>query len=129
LPAIVRSRENADDNRYHRRRKPATIDHMHLVQLLLPLYDNAGQRFDETPFAAVRQELTHRFGGVTAYMRSPATGLWKKNAGNVDRDEVVTVEVMVDHLDRDWWRDYCRRLARSFHQDSLVVRAIAIDTF
>jgi hypothetical protein len=102
---------------------------MHLVQLLLPLYDNAGQRFDETPFAAVRQELTRRFGGVTAYMRSPATGLWKKHTGDVDRDEVVTVEVMVDQLDRDWWRNYCRQLAVSFRQESLVVRAIAIETF
>ena len=102
---------------------------MHLVQLLLPLYDNAGQRFDETPFAAIREELTRRFGGVTAYMRSPATGLWKKDSGDVDRDEVVTVEVMVDRLDPDWWRSYCRRLAASFGQEALVVRAIAIETF
>ena len=101
---------------------------MHLVQLLLPLYDNAGRRFDETPFAAVRHELTHRFGGVTAYMRSPATGLWKKHTGHVDRDEVVTVEVMVDQLDRDWWRKYCGQLARAFGQESLVVRAIPIET-
>jgi hypothetical protein len=104
------------------------MDHMHLVQLLLPLYDNAGQRFDETPFAAVRHELTHRFGGVTAYMRSPATGLWKKDTGAVDRDEVVTVEVMVEQLDRDWWRGYCRQLAGSFRQESLVARAIPIET-
>jgi hypothetical protein len=102
---------------------------MHLVQLLLPLYDNDGRRFDETLFAAVRQELTRRFGGVTAYMRSPATGVWKKETGAVDRDEVVTVEVMVDRLDREWWREYCRQLAALFRQESLVVRAIAIDTF
>jgi len=105
------------------------MDDVHLVQLLLPLYDNAGRRFDERPFAAVRQELTRRFGGVTAYMRSPATGLWKTDTGDVDRDEVVTVEVMVDRLDREWWREYCRQLAASFRQESLVVRAIAIDTF
>jgi hypothetical protein len=102
---------------------------MHLVQLLLPLYDNAGQPFDQTPFASVREELTQRFGGVTAYMRSPATGLWKKEAGSVDRDEVVTVEVMVENLDRDWWRQYCRELAGSFRQECLIVRAIAIETF
>jgi hypothetical protein len=105
------------------------MGHMHLVQLLLPLYDNAGQRFDETRFAAVRQELTQRFGGVTAYMRSPATGLWKKDTGTVDRDEVVTVEVMIEQLDHGWWHEYCRQLARSFRQESLVVRAIPIETF
>ena len=58
---------------------------MHLVQLLLPLYDNEGRGFGETPFAAVREELTRRFGGVTAYMRSPATGLWKKSPGPCGR--------------------------------------------
>src|SRR4029078_11332648 len=52
------------------RRQAGYDGHMHLVQLLLPLYDNDGHRFDETAFAAVRQELTRRFGGVTAYMRS-----------------------------------------------------------
>jgi hypothetical protein len=104
------------------------MHHMHLVQLLLPLYDNAGQRFDQSPFAAVREELTQRFGGVTAYMRSPATGLWKKRTGDVDRDEVVTVEVMVEQLDREWWREYCRQLAGSFGQEALVTRAIPIET-
>jgi hypothetical protein len=37
--------------------------------------------------------------------------------------------VMVDRLDREWWREYCRQLAALFRQESLVVRAIAIDTF
>jgi hypothetical protein len=101
---------------------------MHLVQLLLPLFDNAGRRFDEKPFAAVRHELAHRFGGVTAYMRSPATGLWKSASGDVDRDEVVTVEVMVESLDRAWWRSYGQRLAQAFGQEVVVVRAIAIET-
>ena len=101
---------------------------MHLVQILLPLFDNAGRRFGETPFEAVRDELTHRFGGVTAFMRSPATGLWKKQTGQVDRDEVVTVEVMVDTLDHTWWRAYRAQLAGQFEQEQLVVRAIPIET-
>ena len=105
------------------------MSHMHLVQLLLPLYDNNGRRFDEPTFGAVREELTQRFGGVTAYMRSPAIGSWKKDTGDVDRDEVVTVEVMVGDLDRDWWRDYGRQLARAFRQESVVVRAIALEMF
>jgi len=100
---------------------------MHLVQLLLPLYDNAGRAFEEPVFAAVRRELTGRFGGVTAYMRSPATGLWKKASGEVERDEMVTVEVMVEALDRAWWRAYARELARAFRQEDIVLRAIAIE--
>jgi streptogramin lyase len=100
---------------------------MHLVQIVLPLFDNAGTRFGEAPFEAVREELTHRFGGVTAFMRSPATGLWKTQAGDIDRDEVVTVEVMVDTLDRAWWRAYRAELARRFDQEELVVRAMPIE--
>jgi hypothetical protein len=100
---------------------------MHLVQLLLPLYDNEGRRFDEAAFAAVRRRLTERFGGVTAYMRSPATGLWRSDTGDVDRDEIVMVEVMVQALDADWWRGYARDLARAFGQQEIVVRAIAIE--
>jgi hypothetical protein len=100
---------------------------MHLVQLLLPLYDNDGRRFEEPAFSAVRQELTRRFGGVTAYMRSPATGLWTNESGAVDRDEVVMVDVMVDALDREWWRRYSVELARAFRQAEVVVRAIPIE--
>src|SRR4051794_30579708 len=96
----------------------------HLVQLLLPVVDDAGQRFGEASFDAVRRELTHRFGGVTAFMRSPAVGLWKHGSGEIDRDEVITVEVMVDALDREWWRAYRDDLARRFRQEALVVRAI-----
>jgi hypothetical protein len=100
---------------------------MHLVQLLLPLYDNDGRPFDEPPFAAVRRELTTRFGGVTAHMRSPAAGLWKNDSGTVDRDEVVAVDVMVDALDREWWRSYAQHLARAFRQQEVVVRAMPIE--
>lgn len=100
----------------------------HLVQLLLPLYDNEGHAFGEGLFAAVHRELTERHGGVTAYSRSPATGLWKKNSGAVDRDDVIVVEVMVEQLDRNWWRGYRERLAGEFRQQALVVRAIEIAT-
>jgi hypothetical protein len=101
---------------------------MHLVQTLLPVVDEAGQRFAEGLFDTVRHELTHRFGGVTAFMRAPAVGLWKNPSGAIDRDEVVTVEVMVEGLDRPWWRGYRDELARRFQQEALVVRAIAIES-
>lgn len=102
---------------------PPTLAHMHLVQLFLPLYDNAGQRFPRALFDATRSQLTERFGGVTAFSRAPATGLWEDDAGAVQRDEVVLLEVMVDHVDHAWWRDYRVALERRFRQDELLVRA------
>ena len=100
---------------------------MHLVQLLLPLYDNAGERFAGARFVHVMDELTDRYGGVTAYLRSPAEGSWREGSGAVDKDEVVMFEVMVDHLDRDWWSRYRAALEQRFAQDEVVVRATAME--
>ena len=100
---------------------------MHLVQLLLPLRDNDGAPFPRVAFEEVRSERTERYGGVTAYLRSQASGVWKDEGGEVARDEVVMVEVMVDRLERDWWADYRRMLEERFRQAELVVRALSID--
>lgn len=100
---------------------------MHLVQLLLPLYDPQGRRFPADKFAAVRRELTERFGGVTAYVRSPAEGLWQDAEGDLQRDDVVIHEVMVEALDREWWAGYRERLRASFAQEALVVRSSTIE--
>ena len=100
---------------------------MHLVQFLLPLYDNSGQRFANARFVQVTDELTDRYGGVTAYLRSPAQGSWRERGGAVDRDEVVMFEVMVDDLDRAWWAQYRKTLEQRFAQDELVVRASALE--
>ena len=97
---------------------------MHLVQLLLPLYDNDRRPFPRAQFAAVRAELTERFGGVTAYIRAPAQGLWQDDDGDVERDDVAIHEVMVEELDRAWWAAYRERLRRAFGQEELVVRAL-----
>jgi hypothetical protein len=99
---------------------------VHLVQLLLPVFDNQGQRIENTHFAALRRELTDRFGGVTLYTRSPATGIWKKPDGDAERDEVVMAEVVVETLDADWWHGYRRQLEKAFRQDSVLIRAMAI---
>ena len=96
---------------------------MHLVQLLLPVYDNAGRALPRDLFDTVRQELVDGFGGLTAYTRAPATGLWADGA-EVDRDEIVVYEVMVDELDRGWWAGYRKELERRFAQDELMIRAL-----
>ena len=99
---------------------------MYLVQLLLPLYDNQKQPFSREAFERVRHELTESFGGVTAFVRSPAVGLWKENEEDTRRDDVVMFEVMADDLDQGWWADYRRRLEQEFRQDELIVRALQV---
>jgi hypothetical protein len=100
---------------------------MFLVQMLLPVYDNAGRRVPHERFTELRDELTERFGGVTAFLRSPALGSWKQGDGGVDRDEVVMCEVMVDPLERTWWSAYRKTLEQRFGQRELVVRALPAD--
>jgi hypothetical protein len=96
---------------------------MHLVQILLPVYDNDGRQFGGDAFDRVRNELADEFGGVTAFRRSPAEGLWKEAGGEVARDEVSIFEVMADGLDRAWWADYRAELERRFRQEKVVIRA------
>jgi hypothetical protein len=100
---------------------------MHLVQILLPLRDNEGAAFPRAWLDAVRHDLTERFGGVTAHLRAPAAGAWKDDEGDVERDDVVIVEVMDDALDRAWWADYRARLEERFQQDEIVIRASALE--
>ena len=100
---------------------------MHLIQFLLPLTDQQGQPFDQALFARVTQKLTDTFGGVTAYLRAPAEGAWKDAAGAVSRDQVVIYEVMVEALDRPWWRAYKARLERTFRQDQILIRATQVE--
>ena len=96
-----------------------------LVQILLPLYDNEGGRFPKVLYDEVARELTERFGGLTAYAQSPASGLWKES-GVTRHDDIVVYEVMAEELDAQWWKDYRLRLEKLFAQDELVVRAIAM---
>jgi hypothetical protein len=95
---------------------------MYLIQILLPLYDNAGHRFDAEAYAAVRAELTERYGGLTAYSRAPAEGLWESK-GDVKRDDIIVFEVMTAELDEAWWTQYRKALEARFRQDAIVVRA------
>jgi len=100
---------------------------VYLIQILLPLRDNAGEPFGRAEFDQVRRELAERFGGVTFYARSPAVGIWKDDDGDVDRDEIVVAEVMADEEDREWWRAYRGELERRFRQKEMVVRSMTCE--
>ena len=73
------------------------------------------------------RDLVVRYGGVTAFLRSPADGAWREDGGGVDTDEVVMFEVMVEDLDREAWSRYREVLERRFAQDELVIRATATE--
>ncbi|WP_194724132.1 hypothetical protein [Noviherbaspirillum malthae] len=99
---------------------------MHLIQILLPLYDNADASLPTELFEKTREELIDRFGGLTAYTRVPAKGLWQEDASTTVRDDIVIYEVMADTLDEAWWRKYRRTLEQRFRQEAIVVRAQSI---
>ena len=98
---------------------------MNLIELLLPLNDNAGRPFGPEMYAAVREYLIERFGGVTAFTRSPAQGT-TTDRGKTVHDEIVVFEVMTETLDTSWWSRYRRQLEQEFRQDEIVVRASVV---
>ena len=95
---------------------------MHVVEIFLPLKRNDGSRQPRELFGKVRAELVDRFGGLTAFTRSPAEGLWE-DGDDVEQDEIVIFEVMADQLEREWWSEFRGRLELMFEQDEVVVRA------
>ena len=80
-----------------------------------------------TALTETRRELLERFTGVTAYVRSPAKGLWKAPDGRTEADDVVMVEVVVETFDREWWLTYASMLAERFRQESIHVRAMPVE--
>jgi hypothetical protein len=95
---------------------------VHLVQILLPLYDNAGAPLPRALYDRVREELAGRFGGLTAFTRAPGEGHWR-DEGETKRDDIVVFEVMTETLDLAWWGAYRRELEQSFRQEAIVIRA------
>ena len=96
---------------------------MHLVQILLPVYDNEQNPQPHDEFRRVRQEMTEKFGGLTVYTRAPAEGMWKLNDNHTSRDDIVIFEVMASQLDTAWWRKYRHELEARFRQEVIVIRA------
>jgi hypothetical protein len=96
---------------------------MYLIHILLPVKDNDGRPYGQKLFKAVAAELTERFGGLTAYTRAPAEGLWKEDSSTTSRDEIVVYEVMAKSMEEAWWRKYRRGLETRFRQERVIVRS------
>lgn len=95
---------------------------MYVVEILLPLKTGRGAPIPPDVIEGIVAGLADRFGGATAFTRAPAEGLWKQD-DDVERDQIVIVEVMVADVDERWWNDYRRRLEIEFEQDEVLIRA------
>jgi len=100
---------------------------MYVIQIFLPLKRNDGGDQPRALFGEVRRELVERFGGLTAFSRAPAEGLWEDGDGAVERDSIVIFEVMAEALDRAWWDAFRERLEECFAQEEILLRASAVE--
>ena len=98
---------------------------MQLIEILLPVKDNSGNPFPDEYFTELEQNITKKFGGVTAFTRAPAEGQWKQG-GETVRDEIIIFEVEVAELDKNWWKFYRQSLEKQFRQDIINIRAYEI---
>jgi hypothetical protein len=91
------------------------------VEILLPADAKfAGKR------KALAQELSRRFGGLTAFTRAPAKGLFEQDGKQIE-DDIVVFEIMTTNLKREWWSTLRARLEADFDQDEIVIRATTIE--
>ena len=97
----------------------------HLVQILIPTHRNDGARYDWPPLKSLIRQLSVVFDGVTAYLRRPGTGLWEED-NTVVRHEIIAVEVVVDRLDKAWWKTYRDHLEADLKQEHILIRSSRI---
>ena len=93
----------------------------YLFQIFLPLADNQGRPQDYELMRKVQGELTRKFGGLTAYSRAPAKGVWH-GGGKAHKDDIVIVEVMSDKENSAWWTAYRKTLEKRFKQKEVLIR-------
>ena len=92
-----------------------------LVQLFVPLYDQAGKAFPENYYTKLTARLKEKFGGVTIYSRSPATGLWKQEGAKTVQDKLLIYEILSSTIDNSYWQELKVQLEKQFNQDELLV--------
>lgn len=100
---------------------------MKLIQILLPLYDKEQNIFPNSFYTEIKKTLTEKYGGITAYTRSPATGLWKEETEKTVKDEIIIHEIMAEELDKDWWTSYKKKLEETFQQEEIIIRSWEIE--
>lgn len=91
------------------------------VQLFIPLQDENGKPFPQKYLNALSTELKEKFGGLTVYSRSPATGQWKADAEKTQTDQLIIYEVLLSNPDNSYWTKLKTRLEKQFDQEELLV--------
>lgn len=99
---------------------------MYMVRFYLPLRDNTGKAFPARMFRLVEAQLSHRFGGVTAHLHSPASGMWR-DGPKTHVDDVVSFEVLVGEADTYWWNGYREKLQHEFRQKRILLILQPVD--
>jgi hypothetical protein len=95
---------------------------MYLIEILLPLYDNEGRRLPKKLFDQTSRSLAKSHGGVTAYTRSPAVGLWKSRGSQLKKDEIIVYEVVTPDWNPKLWKHRRQKWEMAFRQDSILIR-------
>ncbi|MBC7388753.1 MAG: hypothetical protein H7329_06060 [Opitutaceae bacterium] len=99
---------------------------MKLIQIFLPLYNSKGVIFKEALFEKIKAKITEDFGGLTAYQRSPAIGLWKEDDKKTVKDDIIIYEVMAEKFEKIYWKKYKTELENVFSQDVIIIRVMNI---
>lgn len=92
------------------------------IEIFVPLRDSEGQPFPAYLYKNIKRQLTKDFGGMTAYTRTPAEGIWADGSKQQIKDELVIYEVMVSEIDCLYWTAYKHKLEQQFGQKELVIR-------
>jgi hypothetical protein len=97
-----------------------------LIEILLPATFNDGRPLPPDMLGRIRGDLVERFGGLTAFTRSPAEGVWV-DEGAAHHDDIIVLEIMTEEVDRTWWRAWRDRMEAQLDQEEIVVRARKIE--
>jgi len=92
------------------------------IEVFIPLYDKEGNRFSDHLYQSVSKQLIKDFGGITAYIRSPAVGIWENSDGIQIKDDHVIYEIMVSEIDHSYWKQFKKKLELQFAQKELIIR-------
>jgi hypothetical protein len=98
-----------------------------LFQILLPLYNPAGEAIAVEYFQDLKEELTGHFGGLTTYSRAPATGVWKNANDDITVDKIIVYEVVAESHELSYWTNLKARLEKKFDQDEILIRCSDIE--
>ncbi|RFS17727.1 hypothetical protein [Emticicia sp. C21] len=101
---------------------------MYQIEILLPLADNKDKPFKSEYFEQVQQHLTEKFGGLTAFTRTPAEGLWKQSKGSkATHDDIIIFEVLTPTIKKGWWQDYKEELKVIFRQEDIIIKVMKME--